>query len=362
MMSISQYFQPKTSKSVNSNEGGTWKRKRDNDAVVILIPSDTDDDDGINNDGSAGSSRTFDHHDVHQFIESKPTISNEDNCGVEIVEESNSYVQNEADVTNRCITHNVSSNHHNHEQVESEHAVITSSNPFAQWAHGNNISADTTSSLYPSNSRRRRGWIPPAVELQSQPTSRKAITSTSSKSNKALIPMKDLSEREQQKEIEKWHSLVELFQNSPTTNDTLSVATTTSTTTSTSVDMIEHQRYHMVIAALLHARCQEPSVRVAIQKLTAAWDTTITVETMAAGDPNTIPENIQPYLTNLQYHTTKAKYILETSRYILQHCHGIVPDDVVSLLRLPGIGPVFADLLSFVNTRAIHQQQHNPSM
>lgn len=153
--------------------------------------------------------------------------------------------------------------------------------------------------------------------------------------------MKDLSVSEQQSEMEKWHSITTLF-------------------TPPDVDVpytIEDRRYHMVLATLLHTRCQEPSVRVAIIQLVNYFqrlDVPITVRSLAGHRSDA--SVLVPMIQNLQYYNTKVKYILQSSQYIRDHFNGIVPNTEKELMQLPGIGPLFADLLSMVNTIEMHEQ------
>lgn len=175
----------------------------------------------------------------------------------------------------------------------------------------------------------------------------KATPSTGLQCKKAFVPMKDLSQMEQQSEIEKWHSITTLF--TPPDIDVLPYT-------------IEDRRYHMLLATLLHTRCQEPSVRVAIIQLVNYFqlhDVPITVLSMA-GNSNNIKVNISsdivPLIKNLQYYNSKVKYIMQSSQYICDHFNGIVPTTEKELLRLPGIGPLFADLLATINTIPLHEQ------
>jgi endonuclease III len=180
-----------------------------------------------------------------------------------------------------------------------------------------------------------------------------------SKCKKDFIPMKLLSESEQESEIEKWHSLTTMF-----TSPHVVPADTPYT--------IEDRRYHMLLATLLHTRCQEPSVRAAIIQLVNFFqlhDVPITVQSMTGhycsnnnSNDNThqkfylLHSDLVPLMKNLQYYNSKVKYILQSSQYIWDHCHGIVPNTENELRQLPGIGPLFADLLCTINTKQLHEK------
>jgi endonuclease III len=189
------------------------------------------------------------------------------------------------------------------------------------------------------------------------PGSRANTTLLVSQCPKAFVPMKHLSASEQQSEIRKWHAITTLF--TPPNED---VPYT-----------IEDRRYHMVLATLLHTRCQEPSVRVAIIQLVNYFqlhDVPITVQSIVDhssndNDSNTkmnLSSDIVPLIKNLQYYNSKVKYILQSSQYIWDHFNGIVPHTEKELLQLPGIGPLFADLLSTINTKELHEQYMDQQM
>jgi endonuclease III len=173
-----------------------------------------------------------------------------------------------------------------------------------------------------------------------------------SKYKKDFIPMKLLSVSEQESEIQKWHSLTTMFTSPHFVVDTPYT--------------IEDRRYHMLLATLLHARCQEPTVRVAIIQLVNYFqlhDVPITVQSMTGHYSSNNNQKIHllhsdlvPLMKNLQYYNSKVKYILQSSHYIWDHCHGIVPNTENELRQLPGIGPLFADLLCTINTKQLHEK------
>ena len=80
---------------------------------------------------------------------------------------------------------------------------------------------------------------------------------------------------------------------------------------------------------------------------------TITLDNIASADPD---ELARECLTNLQYYNCKAEHIVKAAQEVQKQHRGIVPEDEHSLLRLTGIGRVFADLLAFVNTKEKHIQ------
>jgi endonuclease III len=159
-----------------------------------------------------------------------------------------------------------------------------------------------------------------------------------------FIPMRSISKEEQDTITRKWHSLAD-----PTAP-------------------LEVRRFQVLVAARLHARCQEPSVRKAMTVLREAFlptNTTTTTTTTGEDDAGFLnvsamaradPHVLALHLTNLQYYNIKAQHIVKAAKEIETEFKGVVPEDETSLLRLTGVGKVFADLLAFVNTREIHQR------
>lgn len=141
-----------------------------------------------------------------------------------------------------------------------------------------------------------------------------------------FVPMRKLPQVEQDKITQKWHSLAD--PSAP----------------------LEIRRFQILVAARLHARCQEPSVRKAMAVLREAFSE-LTVSTVAKADPDVLAH----YITNLQYYNVKAKHLVKAAREIQVNYNGIVPEDEASLLQITGVGKVFADLLAFVNTRKAHE-------
>lgn len=169
-----------------------------------------------------------------------------------------------------------------------------------------------------------------------------------------FIPMASISKEEQDIITRKWHSLAD------------------------PLAPLEVRRFQVFVAARLHARCQEPSVRKAMSVLREAFGTPSTTTTTTTSEEDdgiglnvsTVaradPQVLALHLTNLQYYNVKAQHIVKAAKEIETEFHGRVPEDETSLLRLTGVGKVFADLLAFVNTRKIHQRfmvdNHDASM
>jgi endonuclease III len=197
-------------------------------------------------------------------------------------------------------------------------------NPFAQFAFGssNPSRSASTSTGVASNKARSRNWIISKKETTAPPTKKKKQKTE----KKEWIPLAELPLEEQQRVLSKWQGL---------SFDSFS---------------LEDRRFQVMVASRLHARCQETVVRKCMTVLREAGILTCTA--MAQVDP----EVLASLLTSLQYYNTKSKHLVESSKQLLQGFGGMVPESKDDLLKLTGIGPVMADLLSNINTREAYQE------
>jgi endonuclease III len=140
------------------------------------------------------------------------------------------------------------------------------------------------------------------------------------------IKMADVSAEERERMMKKWHSLVD------------------------PAAPLEVKRFQLLVAARLHARCQQPAVHKAMNRLRDAFPNTLNVNTVAAADP----EVLASCISNVVHYNVKAQHIVKAAQQIKTRFGGKVPEDEKSLLELTGIGTVFADFLALINTREAH--------
>ncbi len=162
---------------------------------------------------------------------------------------------------------------------------------------------------------------------------------------------------------------------------------------------IEYQRFQVMIAARLHARCHENSVKKAMEGLRSFFErkchassfdrldckgdlrdrnecptqnriNTQTPSPCAASKNITqqqynglTPQNlalsnpeseIAPILASILFGNTKARQIVQASQDILHKFHGEVPESMASLKEITGIGPKLAEILHLVNRRKLY--------
>ena len=198
-----------------------------------------------------------------------------------------------------------------------------------QWAH------PSTNSATARGSEQSRG-IRTTIYSHQNTTKKNAKKNKKEVKSGEFIRMRDHSTEEQQRITKKWHSLAD--PEAP----------------------LEVRRFQVLIATRLHARCQEPSVRKAMEELRSVFARNSTNESGTSDTSSSLdvwalskadPEVLAHYVSNLQFYRVKAKHIVEASKQIITHFGGVVPEDEHSLLKIVGIGKTFADLLAFVNTR-----------
>ena len=72
----------------------------------------------------------------------------------------------------------------------------------------------------------------------------------------------------------------------------------------------------------------------------------LTVHNLANADPET---EIAPLLKSVLFGNVKSKHIVQASKDVLQKFGGRVPESIVSLKSIMGIGPELAGVLNIVN-------------
>ena len=96
--------------------------------------------------------------------------------------------------------------------------------------------------------------------------------------------------------------------------------------------------YQVLISTLLSLRTKD---QVTMEASTRLFNLAETPEAMLALDRETIAETIRP----VGFYPTKAKRILDISRILMDTYGGRVPDDLDTLLGLPGVGRKTANLV-----------------
>lgn len=316
-MSLSQYFQPRPSKKVRSGEKEDVKLASSVQNDVIVVDDDCDSV-GLLSDTEVKDSlprlKTL-KEDHENKLKEKSEIESNTN-----MKEKKCHFQSDDLPESTSI----------HTECTLQQGTVES-NRFAKFAHRTNpcCSAVNNNNLF----------IASTMLLPKPNHARQRKNKTADALTK-WVPMKELSDKEQKSVVNKWHSLILISSN----DKGCSISSAGYT--------MEDRRFQILVSALLHARCQEPVVRAVMTKLLRQEVGPLTVNGMTAADPTAISKII----ASLQYHNSKAKYIVQAAKELRIRYGGIVPEQEKDLKELPGIGPVFADILSNVNTRHVHEQ------
>lgn len=106
---------------------------------------------------------------------------------------------------------------------------------------------------------------------------------------------------------------------------------------------LQSKRFEILVAARLHARAQEKVVRAALENLRKELGK-LTVEAMADADVSKVAETIK----NVHFNNAKARQLVQAANFIRTRCYGELPVGKARLMRVPGIGPMLAELLASV--------------
>jgi endonuclease-3 len=112
--------------------------------------------------------------------------------------------------------------------------------------------------------------------------------------------------------------------------------------TDTALSMVAEQTrqdpFRILIGTVLSLRTQDKTTAAACDRLFSLADTPAA---MLRLPEKTIDRAIYP----VGFHATKARYILDICRILIERYDGRVPDDIDTLLTLPGVGRKTANLV-----------------
>jgi endonuclease III len=226
------------------------------------------------------------------------------------------------------------------------------SNPFADFAFkGDEASSSISSTSW--QSKKRTSQIP-TTSLTSQKKKVKQVKESKKQDNtKKSWSITELQvqstktegdehldkEEHRQELIKKWHSFSD--SNAP----------------------IEERRFQVLIAARIHARCQEPIVYKAMQRLREYFarketidgsSCSLSAKCLAQCDH---ASDIAPLLSSVLFGNVKAQHIVQAAHDVLSKFRGQVPESMTSLQDITGIGPKLSQILNIVNRRDTYTSQ-----
>jgi endonuclease-3 len=99
--------------------------------------------------------------------------------------------------------------------------------------------------------------------------------------------------------------------------------------------------FHLIVAVILSAQCTDKRVNLITPELLKRFPTP---EKMAEAEPVEVFE----YIKSCSYPNNKAKHLVGMARKLLELFDGQVPDDVMDLQKLPGVGRKTANVIASV--------------
>jgi len=99
--------------------------------------------------------------------------------------------------------------------------------------------------------------------------------------------------------------------------------------------------YQLLVAVILSAQCTDKRVN---QITPSLFDKYPTVELMAESSA----EEVYEYISSCSYPNNKAKHLVGMAKMLIEDFGGIVPDNVVDLQKLPGVGRKTANVVASV--------------
>lgn len=96
--------------------------------------------------------------------------------------------------------------------------------------------------------------------------------------------------------------------------------------------------YELLVAVMLSAQCTDRRVNMVTPALFEAFPT---VKEMAAATP----EQIFPYIKSVSYPNSKADHLAGMARMVMERFGGEVPQDMDSMVTLPGVGRKTANVM-----------------
>lgn len=99
--------------------------------------------------------------------------------------------------------------------------------------------------------------------------------------------------------------------------------------------------FQLLVAVILSAQCTDKRVNMVTPRLFADYPT---AEAMALASE----EVIFDYVRSVSYPNSKARHLVEMSRMLMSDYHGVVPNTLEELIKLPGVGRKTANVVQSV--------------
>ena len=99
--------------------------------------------------------------------------------------------------------------------------------------------------------------------------------------------------------------------------------------------------YELLVAVMLSAQCTDKRVNMTTPEFFKSFPT---AEILAESSP----EKVFPLIKSISYPNSKAKHLVGMAKMLANEFGGVVPDNVETLLKLPGVGRKTANVIASV--------------
>lgn len=96
--------------------------------------------------------------------------------------------------------------------------------------------------------------------------------------------------------------------------------------------------FHLLLAVILSAQCTDKRVNIVTPPLFAAYPTP---ESLARATE----EEVYDYIKSVTFPNSKTRHLLKAARMIAEEFGGVLPSDIDSLMKLPGVGRKTANVM-----------------
>ena len=99
-----------------------------------------------------------------------------------------------------------------------------------------------------------------------------------------------------------------------------------------------NEAWELLVQVRLAAQCTDERVNMISPALFARFPN---AQTMAQATP----EDVEPYIKSCGFYHGKARDIVAAAKMLVEDFHGVIPDNMDDLLKLPGVGRKSANLI-----------------
>ncbi len=99
--------------------------------------------------------------------------------------------------------------------------------------------------------------------------------------------------------------------------------------------------YELIVAVILSAQCTDKRVNMTTPEFFKSFPTP---EALAAATP----EKVYPLIKSISYPNSKSKHLVAMAKMLVNDFGGVMPDNVESLMKLPGVGRKTANVMASV--------------